>query len=265
MVREDRWTVTGRAGVFYLQCRPFLTFPRLVHGFSLRRDEAGADFDLGRRAVAETDEVAARRRRFLAGLGLSGVRIVVLEQVHGPEVAVVRSPVGEGGELFVPGADGAVTAEEGTALTIRTADCAALLFFDPVAGVIGAAHAGWRPAAAGIAARTVEKMASLGAAPERIAVAVGPAVGPCCYTVGEEVIGRIPAEARPEAVRKGAGGDYRLDLVALNRWWLIKAGVPAANIFSPGECTACRPEIYFSYRREGGRAGRMMALIARYG
>ncbi|NLG84305.1 MAG: laccase domain-containing protein [Firmicutes bacterium] len=122
---NGRWTITARAGLLYLQCLPLLACDRVVHGFSLRRDEAGNDYDLGRAAVIDERGVLDRRRRFLAGLGLAGAKMVLLEQVHGAEVAVIgpgERQEGGPGVLFVPGADGAVTGEEEIALVIRTAD-----------------------------------------------------------------------------------------------------------------------------------------------
>ncbi|MGQ9778754.1 MAG: peptidoglycan editing factor PgeF [Bacillota bacterium] len=263
---NGRWTLTRRAGLLYLQCLPLLAFEGIVHGFSLRRDEAGADFDLGRAAMTGDPEVLARRRQFLAGLGLAAAKTALLEQVHGAEVAVIgpaeRQAAGVE-DLFVPGADGAVTKEEGIALAVRTADCAPILLLEPQSRVVAAVHAGWRSAVAGIAARAVEKMASLGADPGRVLAAIGPAIGPCCYTVGEEVADRLPGEARPTVLKREDTGGFRLDLVALNRWWLAKAGASGGNVFSAGQCTACRPDLYYSHRKEGGRTGRMMAVIAR--
>ncbi|NLG84306.1 MAG: polyphenol oxidase family protein [Firmicutes bacterium] len=134
---------------------------------------------------------------------------------------------------------------------------------DRVTQVIAVVHAGWRPAVAGIAARAVEKMAALGAIPGRVLAAIGPVIGPCCYRVGEEVAARVPPGARSTALKKEETGGFRLDLGALNRWWLTNAGVPEKNVFSAGECTACKTDLYYSYRKEGDRAGRMMAVIAR--
>ncbi|MCL6613073.1 MAG: peptidoglycan editing factor PgeF [Firmicutes bacterium] len=262
---NEHWTVARRSGLLYLQCLPFLEFDWAAHGFSLRTDEAGVEFDLGRTAAADDPVVQARRRRFLAGMGLESTTLVLLEQVHGDRVAILGSlerRTGVAAPLVIPSADGAVSGEPGLALSIRYADCAAILLLDPAARIVAAVHAGWRGAAAGIAARAVEKMSSLGAEPRRILAAIGPAIGPCCYTVGKDVAARVPEEARP-AVLQGLPGDLRLDLVGLNRWWLREAGLLPENVFPSGQCTHCRPDLFHSHRREGRAAGRMMAAIAR--
>ena len=102
---------------------------------------------------------------------------------------------------------------------------------------------------------------ALGCVPERMSAAIGPAIGPCCYTVGPEVADRVPADARAAVITLRAG-EIRLDLAGLNAWWLRAGGLQPARIFQACQCTACLPDRYHSYRKRGAAAGRMMAVIA---
>lgn len=173
-----------------------------------------------------------------------------LKQIHSSEVITVhRNCSGELGE-----GDALITAEPGTKLSIRTADCVPLLFADPVKRVVAATHAGWRGTAGGIARRTVERMVSdFGCRAEDIRAAIGPSIGPCCYEVSEDVALRFPGYAP-------VCGKTMLDLVELNRAQLIEAGV--REIDAMRFCTRCDPEQRFhSFRRDAERSGRMHAAI----
>ncbi len=196
--------------------------------------------------------------RFLAAAGFpAGHTPVPLRQVHGDQVHIV-SP---GAPLTrVPAADGAVTSRPDVVLLIRTADCVPILLSDPAAGVIGVIHAGWRGALAGVVPRTLEAMVSLGASPSSIRAAIGPAIGPCCFEVGEEVA--APFARLSPALVKGQGPAWRLDLPAATARFLRSCGVPGEGISTVAVCTRCRTDSFYSHRGEQGLAGRLMAAIA---
>ncbi len=163
------------------------------------------------------------------------------------------------GESVAPArgeADGMLSDQEGSLLGVRTADCLALLFVDRRRRAVAAVHAGWRGTVQGIAANAVERMrGEFGSVPEEMEVAIGPGIGPCCFEVGREVAkqfdpGVVAGREKP-----------RVDLGAANRRQLLGAGIPGERIWSSNLCTHCSPEQFFSHRRDGDSAGRMLAVI----
>jgi YfiH family protein len=213
--------------------------PGLVHGFEQRLGPAGESREAGRDRVA-------------AALGPSG-RLLVLSQVHG--AAVCEAPW-EGR----PEADAAVAAARGFILGIETADCLPALIVDPVRRTVAAAHAGWRGTAAGVAGRAAAALLSAGSRAEDLIAALGPAIGPCCYEVGEEV--RAAFGPGGEAFfRDGVRGRANLDLRSANRQQLLEAGLAADRIHDVADCTRCRGDLYHSYRRDGRGAGRMLNFV----
>jgi YfiH family protein len=185
--------------------------------------------------------------------------VVRLKQVHGNRVLAVESPPPP---VYDPAeGDALVTDRSGILLSILTADCVPLLFFDPRLRVIGAAHAGWRGTLKGIGSEVVGEFSRrYGSSPENLRVGIGPSIGPCCYEVGEEVLSRIPSPLR-EAVVSFRAGRAHLDLVELNRRQLVEAGVSPEKIDAAGLCTACDPKRFFSYRRDRGRTGSLVSGI----
>ncbi|WP_216324610.1 peptidoglycan editing factor PgeF [Deinococcus aestuarii] len=194
--------------------------------------------------------VAENRRRLTGALGFAGERVARLDQVHGTQVREARPGVQEG--------DALVTTEPGLLLAIGTADCYPILLADEAAGVIGAAHAGWRGTLGGIGARTVEAMVARGASPERIRAAVGPGICGERYPVGVDVARGFREAGLGEFVLEREGAPH-LDLAGANRAVLLAAGLLPGNIWVSGRCST-EPDFY-SYRRDGGRTGRMWAVI----
>lgn len=203
--------------------------------------------------------------RILGGaLGFSPEDLVLSHQTH---TDIVRKVTGEdrGTGLLRPAfsdCDGLITDVPGVALVVFTADCTPILFHDPVTGAVGAAHAGWRGTAAGIAAKTVEAMVrEYGCRPENIRAAIGPNIGSCCFEtdrdVPEAMTAALGAEAR--ALIRPAGDKFYVDLKKMNALWLKRAGV--AHIEISGLCTACRTDLFWSHRRHGAARGSQGAVI----
>lgn len=220
---------------------------------------AGLGTDDDRGAVAENRARCARR------LGLGPDRLLTLHQIHSARCVTVEAPWAPADR---PQADAMATARPGIALGVLAADCMPFLFIDPVAGVLGAAHAGWRGALAGILEETVAAMARLGAKPQRIAAALGPCLRQPNFEVGLEVrdafARKFPAAERFFAA--GASPEKRqLDLAGFGRWRLAESGVEGLDDF--GHCTLAEPERFFSYRasRRAGAAdyGRNLSAVAR--
>ncbi len=195
-------------------------------------------------------------RRFSRALGLYGLPLHWARQVHGNAVEIVRSPAPPGGEASAGECDVLATAMAGAALVVQTADCVPILLAAPRA--VGAAHAGWRGSAKNAAAEAVRALEALGAPPRTLRAWIGPSIGPCCYEVG----GEVAAQFAGDFVRAGCGGGFRLDLKSVNAAQLQAAGVPRESIAIHPACTKCGGDKFASYRRDGSRAGRMIALIA---
>lgn len=210
----------------------FKTFP-VLHGISDRK-------------VSHDD--------FLKRLGVAGAPLVRLEQCHGGNVAKIDGNTDLSKEIR--GTDGAVTKTKGIALSVRTADCLPMLFYDSEHNAAGIAHAGWRSTKERIAKNVVEAMkASYKSVPSRIIVGLGPALRQCCYEVSSEFLMHFP-----DSVVKMAHRHY-FDLVGENAEQLIAAGVSSKNIFDCGICTACRNDEFYSFRKEKDKSGRILSVI----
>jgi polyphenol oxidase len=214
----------------------------------------------GRPAVLEN------RRRLLAALGLS--RLYMIKQVHGVQVVQIVADH-DPEALDVAQGDAMITDQAGAALGVFSADCVPLLFADPETGACGSAHAGWRGVVAGVAAATVAAMAAaFGTRPTALRVAMGPAIGPCCFEVGDEVVAafeaRHPGARGLGVVVEGKGARAHVDLKRSLALELQQVGLPAPNLDAGSECTLCDPQArFYSYRRDNRRTGQHMAVIAR--
>lgn len=207
-------------------------------------------------------------RRLGEAVGIDTGCIALTRQVHGSEVrTVTRADAHVLGTPVPYEADGLVTAERGLAIMCFTADCVPVLLCDAENGVIAAVHCGWRSSVADILGKAVEKMQALGAVPENISAAIGPAISGCCFEVGREVpeaaetlLGQpLGVLCHPEA---GKPGKYLLDLKGVNRARLLQLGLRADRISVSEECTMCgSADKYWSHRRTNGRRGAQGALI----
>lgn len=210
--------------------------------------------------------LSSRRRVFLQKLGdFSTARLVRPQQVHQAYVHEVRqSDLGK----LVTGADGLVFRPRQNdrnmpILSILAGDCVPLLLVDPLARVVGVAHAGWRGTLAGIAKEVVARMEALGAKAKAILVLIGPRIGMCCYNVGQEeaakfrqVFGDTPK------VASRINGTWHLDLGFTNSLILAKAGILAQNIDLSTSCVSCQHRDFFSFRHDGKSGfGEFMGVI----
>jgi YfiH family protein len=242
--------------------------PKLRHGFLTREGGVSegvyASLNCGYGSNDETARVAENRKRAAAQLGLPAEALVTVYQTHSTRVADVATPHAPN---EAPEVDAMVTDRPGIALGILTADCAPVLFVDIDAGVIGAAHAGWRGAVSGIVEETIEAMERKGARRARILAAIGPCIGRDSYEVGAEfpapIIAQDPGHARffRPAAREG---HFMFDLPSYVEARTRAAGV--ADVERSRADTCADPERFFSYRRttqQGLRDyGRLVSLIA---
>lgn len=222
--------------------------------------------NLGLHVGDDEAAVLENRSRVLASIGAGLDDLVVAEQVHGCRVGIVeRRDAGRGAHGLrdaIPSTDALVTTERGLVLAILVADCAPVVLFDPEAGVLGAVHAGWRGATAGVLEAAVTAMAELGARAERMLAGVGPAVAPGRYEVGEDVVHACTehfGSAEPWA-RPGRPGHWWFDLPGVVGHALRLAGLGEEQIVDCGRSTGAAGPFY-SFREEG-TCGRF-ALLAR--
>ena len=237
----------------------------LRHGFFTRKGGASSGIfsglNCGPGSSDLSEAVAINRARAAQALGADVGQLVTVHQVHSSRVVSVTGPIA--GPR--PEADAMVTATPDLVLGVLTADCQPVLFADIEAGVIGAAHAGWRGALYGVLEATVAAMEALGADPGRIRAVIGPTISQSAYEVGPEFVDRFQAEDGGSAAffTRATNGRALFDLpgYSLNR--LRVAGV--ANAIWTGHCTFHDEDRFFSYRRSVHRAeadyGRLMSAI----
>jgi len=228
-----------------------LDAPAIRHGFFGRDGGVStgpfASLNCSASSGDDAANVTENRRRIAAQLGLSLDQLVLCQQIHSADVVVIDAPWPAGNR---PRADAMVTKRRGLALGILTADCAPILFADPEAGVIGAAHAGWRGAVSGVAEATIAAMEREGATLKRIRAAIGPCIGFASYEVGPEFpapfLAQDPENGR--FFRPAARAHHHFfDLTGYVRARLAQAGI--TQIEATGGDTAAEPARFFSYRR----------------
>ena len=272
-------------------------FPWLVHGFSTRLGgtssfdpsrsaRAATDLNLGNVAWDSAGKVAENRRRWMACLPANGMDLVLQRQVHSDLIRTVDDAFAQ---ASLPAGDALLTSRPGLLLGVLTADCLPILLVDAKQRVVAALHCGWRGTARRLAQKAVGRMRLLyGSHPDDLWAAIGPGIRSCCYAVGPEVLEAFSCQfpyaeslfvtrARPMtpmetkrsimviAFRSNFGPRTRqethLDLPLANLRQLRDAGIPENQIASEAPCTSCRPELFFSHRRDAGFAGRMMAVV----
>jgi YfiH family protein len=195
----------------------------------------------------EVESVRQNRARVAETLGVEPHGLLSLCQVHSAKAVIAEKPWDAGG---TPEADAVVTRTPGLAIAVLTADCAPVLFCDPEARIIGAAHAGWRGALSGIIDAAVASMEELGAKRERIAAAVGPCISQRAYEVGADYVERFLAEEPASTaffMTDESSGEPHFDLAGYVAERVARAGV--GTIADLGLCTYCDETRFFSYRR----------------
>jgi YfiH family protein len=238
----------------------------VAHGFMGRTGGVTsgptASLDMGRRGLPRTPELQENQRRVIAAIAPDS-RFATVHQVHSPDAVIVGADWDEDNR---PHADALVTDRPGVLLGILTADCAPVLFADREAGVIAAAHAGWKGALHGVTDATIARMEELGADRSRIAAAVGPCIARASYEVDDAFLTRFAATdpANERFFTPGKPGHHQFDLEAYVVHRLAAAGL--RRIEALGADTYADPARFFSYRRathEGAPDyGRQISVIA---
>ncbi len=182
-----------------------------------------------------------------------------MKQVHGDSILHLRS-YADVTRAKQTEADISVTSLPNVALTISTADCVPLLFCDPVQKVIAASHAGWRGTVKQVALKTVDALVNeYHCDPKSVVVAIGPCIHSCCYEVDRPVFDAI--HEKDFLLPASKKDRWMLNLPQMNRYQLITSGILDENISILPYCTACRRDLFYSYRKEGNSAGRQWSYI----
>lgn len=254
----------------YWQAPNLAEMDGVIHAFTTRKGGVSAPpyatLNMGFHTGDEAAAVAANRRRFLEALGIPLENVIGAEQVHGGGVARVgKGERGRGArdrESAIAGVDALVTADPGSLLLLCFADCLPVFLVDRRRRAVALAHAGWRGSVAGVSEATVAELGRLGVEASDLVAALGPCIKPCCYEVSPELARRFAARFGEEAVGRTGWGAPSIDLAEANRLSLLRLGIPEASIFVEQACTACRTDLYYSHRFEGGTTGRMAAVLA---
>lgn len=256
-------------------CGRFSLFPEdlVTHAVSTRFGGVSqgpfASLNLALHVGDDGEDVAVNRRRFCEALGLDAAQLCTAEQVHADRIArVTRAEAGRGSRLYadaLPGTDALMTNEPGLPLMLFFADCTPVLLFDPVHRAAALAHGGWKGTVRSIAAKTVAAMgAAYGTRPADCLAAIGPSIGPCCYEIGDEVAGQFQ-QAMPQfasEILQQKNRHIHLNLWQANACQLVSAGLVPEHIETAETCTSCNSQVFFSYRADGGKTGRIAAVIA---
>lgn len=208
-------------------------------------DFTPADFD---------SHLTVPQQKYLKHLcGVTIPQVFWRKQIHGDDILNVNGSVNSA--RACPDADAYVTHEKNLPIAIRTADCVPVFIFDPLKKIIGLAHAGWKGTHKAIAAKTVRRMQEhYQSNPQDLKVVIGPSIRQCCYQVGAEF-----KEYFPSYISQRDGYLY-VDITQANIDQLLKAGIRKENIRDVGVCTCCDKN-YFSFRRDGAKAGRMISIM----
>jgi len=246
---------------------PSLAFPNIRHAFFTRAggvsDGIYQSLNGGIGSKDAPENVNENRARMATALGVAPTHLVSCYQIHSPDVIVAETPWTR--ENW-PRADAIVTRVAGLAIGVGTADCGPILFADGEAGVVGAAHAGWKGALTGVAEATIAAMERLGAQRARIRAAIGPLIRQPNYEVGQEFVDRFTAADSANDrffLPASRAGHAMFDLPGFIRSRLERAGIEVEDL---GLCTYAEPARFFSYRRATHRGepdyGRHINAIA---
>ena len=243
----------------------FESFPELVHAVSPRcfendRGEIEEFLFLGNDNFRKTNSHVTW---FLESIGIADNSLFSVNQIHSDKVFILDDVNFTPGEAMKVSADAVLTHIPGKPIGVFTADCLPILIYDPRLRVIGAIHAGRKGSEQSILLKVVREMNRVyGSSSEELIVGFGPAIGGCCYEVGEECV--LPFKNMfPDDkswLRPGRSNKYFLDLIAVNKMEGVRAGLREDNIISMDHCTCCSTAKMFSYRREG-KTGRILTTI----
>jgi hypothetical protein len=282
---DKGWTTLNSHNLQILQVPALSKLPWLLHGFSTRPGgishlDGETVLNLGFTDWDTGENVLENRRRLQSALDASDLQLIALKQIHSDVIHLIEAAPQEPCK-----GDASATNRPGLLLGVQTADCVPILLVDPKKRAIAAIHAGWRGTLARIAEKAIGQMQMhFATKPAGLLATIGPSIGPCCYEVGTEVATQFQSQFAdaPDWFDEFRTGDepnpvqwlnmmppghqpppknVHLDLKKANRAQLLATGLPPQNIFTSDLCTACRPDLLFSYRKQGSQSGRLLSVI----
>lgn len=241
----------------------------LVVGFTTKNGGVSkgvfSSFNCGLHVQDEKTNVLNNRNKLAGLIQMPLSNWIAGEQVHGIKVRVVnKNDAGSGAasmETVLKGTDGIITKDKGILLTAFFADCIPLYFFDPVDSIIGIAHAGWKGTVGGIAKEMVQVFKKQGSKLENILVAIGPGISQKHYEVDMRIYDAINEKYRKKVLLPTKENHFLLDLKKLNYEMLLQSGILRHNIDITNFCTYENEALFYSYRRDQGKTGRMLGFI----
>ncbi len=244
----------------YIQPEIFKSYPQLLALQSTRKGGVSkggcASLNLGNNTGDAPENIRENTRRLCAALGIDPRNIASSVQIHGTKILKAEEP----GQY--EGYDGFMTNKKDLFLAILTADCYPVLFYDPHHQAVGAAHAGWKGSAHRIVIKTLEAMhTSFNSNPAECLVSIGTGISAAAYEVDREIAGAFPSGCVQRSPRTLDEERYLLDLAMVNYLQLLEAGVNPSHIERSPFCSFGDHELFFSYRRDQGKTGRMISLI----
>ncbi len=230
--------------------------PELFHAFSTRNGGVSrgnfSSLNLGYSTQDSKSNVMENRERLFQALGIQSEQTVMALQIHSSNVSVVSQPG------IISDCDGLLTDTSGLFLIIGVADCHTLFLTDQHRTFVGALHSGWRGTADNILKNAVEKaLESFNIQADAMQLGISPAIGGCCYEVGNEV-----ANVFPDEVVSHRNNNLYLSMDKAICQQALELGIPEKNIFMAQHCTSCEDDNWYSYRRDNGTTGRMWGIIA---
>jgi YfiH family protein len=259
--------LTKKGPITFLQSEEFSQIPVILHGFCTRIGGVSggpfASLNVSPREGDPPEQVRENWQRLASAFEIPCEQFFVVNQVHGEQVLVIED-AHSCRSLENRRFDAIVTDRPGVAIGIKTADCAPVLLFDRRNRAIAAVHAGWRGTALGIAAKAVGVMKQRYASrPKDLSAVIGPSIGPCCYEVDGPVFEALAGLGdKGRVLRPGKReGRWMFDLPLANRFQLEEEGMDPKRISASGLCTCCRPDLFFSHRRDGAKTGRHLNFI----
>jgi YfiH family protein len=271
--RVERMIERVTGGIRYLTYDLFEPFLNVTNVITTRVGGTSAapyeSLNLGLHVGDDPDAVLENRALVAQALGFEPDALTAASQVHGASTSLVRSRDRGRGAVdaddAIPGTDALVTNEPDLPLAIQVADCVVVSLYDPRKNAMGVVHAGWKGTLARIAEATIQRMSEeFGSDPADIVAGLSPAIGPCHYEVGQDVADSYRSAFGEDAARvivAAPDGRCRLDLWEANALQLVRSGVSDTRMTSARVCTACSPELFYSYRRDGGRTGRFAGIM----
>ncbi len=264
---DSAFRLSYRKGIKYLECLPLKDCAAITHAFCTRWGGIStgrlANLNFGQHLGDREENLKTNGNRLCSAFDIPD-NLTTVRQVHGDRILLIDKTFNQIKQNTPLEYDGIITAIPELPIGIKTADCLPLLLVDTKKLVIGAIHAGWRGTAISIASKAIKIFFDTFASnPHDILAVLGPAIGPCCYEVDDELFSHFDQTEEVESCfsKIGNKGKWMFNLSAANISQLLQSGIPKKNIFLSDICTACTGKLFFSHRAEGGDTGRQLTFI----